>query len=366
MPFPVPSLSELRRQARSQFAARLPGADMMLPRGNLPVTADVMAGLTWGQYGYLDRLARELMPDLAGEEYLERWCRIFAVYRRGAVRAGGDVTFTGVDGAVVVAGTVVESSDAAASYVTQVDAEIADGAVTTSVSAIAGGVLGNLLEGAGLVPVTAIPGVDSPAAVAAGGLTGGVDTESDDSLRVRLLARIRQPPQGGAAHDYLEWATEIPGVTRAWVFPLRGGAGSVDVTFTVDDRANPIPLPDDVEQLYNYLQTKRPVTARLAVWAPVPAPVAITISRLYPDNDNTRAAVVAALGDVFRRLSTPAGATVGPGVDPGAPGGTFWLADLYEAIAEATGVLRFDLVEPPADVEAGPTELLTLGAVTFL
>ena len=72
-----------------------------------------------------------------------------------------------------------------------------------------------------------IVGVNASANVTAGALTGGADAEDDDSLRARLLARIKEPPQGGSKADYVTWALEVPGVTRAWCYPEEMGDGTV-------------------------------------------------------------------------------------------------------------------------------------------
>ena len=58
------------------------------------------------------------------------------------------------------------------------------------------------------------------------GIAGGADEQSDLLLLQRVLARLRQPPHGGADFDYIRWALEVPGVTRAWVYPLELGAGT--------------------------------------------------------------------------------------------------------------------------------------------
>ena len=51
-------------------------------------------------------------------------------------------------------------------------------------------------------------------------VTGGADMETDDELRTRMLAKYRRPRRKeGAATDYVEWALEVPGCSRAWVEP---------------------------------------------------------------------------------------------------------------------------------------------------
>ena len=38
-----------------------------------------------------------------------------------------------------------------------------------------------------------------------------------------MLFKYAQPPQGGAASDYIEWTLEVPGCTRAWIEPQGQG-----------------------------------------------------------------------------------------------------------------------------------------------
>ncbi|MBI4800443.1 MAG: baseplate J/gp47 family protein, partial [Desulfarculus sp.] len=90
--------------------------------------------------------------------------------------------------------------------------------------------------------------------MASAGLTGGADQEADAALLARLLYRIQTPPQGGAGSDYIRWALEVPGVTRAYVYPRRLGAGSVGLTVLMDDAAyGPIPSAEDVARVQAYI-----------------------------------------------------------------------------------------------------------------
>ncbi|WP_337050269.1 baseplate J/gp47 family protein, partial [Serratia fonticola] len=71
----------------------------------------------------------------------------------------------------------------------------------------------------------------------------GTDDESDKSLLARLLELIRRPPAGGNKYDYHRWAMDVPGVTAAYVYPLRRGLGTVDVVIT---SGNDLPSPATV------------------------------------------------------------------------------------------------------------------------
>lgn len=350
MPFTRPTLGALTRETQLAIAAQLPGADAMLRRSNLGVLARVFAGLVHGIYGYLDWIARQVIPDTAEAEYLERWARLYAIERKAAQAAAGTVTLSGIDATVIASGTRLARADGAL-YETQAGVTIASGTASVAVRAVSGGAEGNADAGTALRFVVAIAGVNNAAAVAAGGLSGGEAVETDAGLRARLLARIQQPPQGGAAHDYVQWALAVPGVTRAWVYPSGRGPGTVDIAFVMDGRESIIPLSGDVADVQAYVEARRPVCDDVLVFAPTAAPLAVTISGLSADTPAIRAAVTAELAAQIRRDA--------------APGGTTRRSRLIEAVSRATGEEYHSMIVPSADVAASAGTIHVLGTVTF-
>lgn len=351
MPFTRPTLPELIDRAAADIESRLPDADARLRRSVLNVLVRMHAGSVHGLYGYLDWLAKQLMIDTAELEHLNRWASIWGVTRRAATAAAGNVTFTGTDGASIPAGTTLQRSDGV-EYTTDALGTIAGGTATVAVTAVVAGAAGNADAGVALTLVSPISGVNSQATVAAGGLAGGADAEVDDLLRERLLARIQQPPHGGADFDYVAWALEVPGVTRAWVYPAELGLGTVTVRFMMDDTyADGIPQAGDVAAVQAYIDALRPVTAAVTVAAPIAVPLDITIT-LTPNTATVRAAVEAELADLIRREAEP--------------GGTLLISHIREAISSAAGETDHVLSVPAADVAHGTGEIATMGVVTWV
>ena len=93
-------------------------------------------------------------------------------------------------------------------------------------------------------------------------ITGGSNVETDASLLARLLDYMRDPPGGGTALDYKRWAMEVPGVSKAYVYPLRRGIGTVDIVITGE---NGTPSTEVITMAQSHIDTMRPVTARSAV-----------------------------------------------------------------------------------------------------
>ncbi|MDT7952832.1 MAG: baseplate J/gp47 family protein [Acetobacteraceae bacterium] len=365
MPLVLPTRDGLRTQIAAQIAARIPGADTSLARSLLGIVANVVAGALWLQYRAIAWLARQLFVDSAEAPYLDRRLAPYAVTRLGATPAAGTAIFAGTPGIAIPAGAGVQTSDGSVQYATQAAATIgAGGTVSAAILAATPGSAGNAVAGAPLALSVAIAGVQPTATVDSAGLTGGADIESDAALRARGEARLRAPPQGGAASDYLAWAKLTPGVTRAWVYPLNRGAGTVDVALTMDGRASNIPLAADLAAVQAVLNARKPVTADCVAFAPTGDPLAITIHAMVPSDAATRAAVTAQLAALACSVP-PGGATIGDGVSAAAPGGTLYLSQIEAAIQAAGTVQSFDLVAPAADVAFATGHLLAVPSVSF-
>ena len=91
-----------------------------------------------------------------------------------------------------------------------------------------------------------------------GATTGGEDEELDDDYRARILARIQEAPQGGAAHDYINWQKEIEGVQNAWVFDQSRGAGTVGL-YIIATGSDPVPSTLLKDEVKAYVDIRRPV-----------------------------------------------------------------------------------------------------------
>lgn len=373
MPFLRPTLAALRQRFRGQIQARLPGADMTLRRSVLGVHADVLAGEIWEQYGYLDYIVDQLLPDTA-TDYLARWMAIYKLTPQGAIAAAGNVVFTGTTGTPIPAVTLVAVNGV--QYATSTAATlVGGGTATVGVVATSGGANGNQPANTALTMPVAIAGVAGNPAFDSNGATGGADSESISSQRARLLLRIRQPPQGGAPPDYIQWALDVAGVTRAWCLPLMGGPGTVGVSFMMDGRVNPIPLSGDVAAVQAFINSVRPVTAAVTVFAPTADALALTIHGLLPNTAAVKAAIAASYADLLMQKASPAppaGVTVW-GLDPAGSGvaialtvpGIIAFADIDDSISLASGVTYHSLTVPSADHTSAAGSIAVPGTITY-
>lgn len=347
--FSRPTLTELVARTRADMLARLT-PDELLRRSDSEVLARVLAGASHELHGYLDWISNQVIYDTADDELLLRWASIWGIEQKPAEFAVGEWLATGAAGTVIPQDTTLRRADGV-EYSVSADTTLAGGATAVPIKASEAGASGNALAGVALALLSPIAGVQSTGVVGPAGLVNGSDIESADELRTRFLARIRKPPSGGAESDYVAWALEVPGVTRAWVFPLEMGAGTVTVRFVRDNDVSLIPDAAEVAAVQAHIDGLRPVTAELYVVAPMAAPIDFQID-LTPATVAVKAAVEAELRDLLRREA--------------APGQTILVSHIREAISIAAGEVDHVLVYPAANVTNSVGSMSTFGSITWL
>ena len=346
-----PTLPELRDRVSSDVASRL-GLSALLPRSVLAAISSAIAAVVHGLHGHLAWLAAQLFPQTAEAEGLLRWAELRGVSRMAATYALGNATLTGQPTTTLAAGTLFLRVDGIGYETTALATIGGSGTVDVQIRATAAGEIGNSVVGTSLRAATSLPGFSSTAIVAAGGLVGGLDAESDEALRERVLEIWRTPASGGTEADWIRWTRLYPGVTRAWCVPRVLGPTTVGVLFVLDDASyGPIPNAGDVALVRAHLEQFRPLNAELYVYAPLPRDLNVSV-RLTPDTVAVRNAVEENLKDLLRREAEP--------------GGILLVSHVREAISLATGEEDSQVYAPTSDVQTAGGELLVFGTVTYL
>lgn len=375
--YSIPTLSELIALAQNDVTtSELEGADGLLPISNLVIMAMVQARLAYDHYGYLERVARNSVPFTAENPFLDAWAALKGVYRKDATAAGLGpaptpiANFTGTPGKVCPAGTQINRSDGFA-YASVFDATVANsGTIAVEFAAIETGSTGNAPAGVQLTIANPVDGINS-GGTAATVIVGGADQEDDDEFRTRMLAVYAAPPQGGDASDYVQWATAVAGVTRAWCSPNQMGAGTV-VVYVMFDAAEAVDggfpqgsngvstfetrpattATGDQLTVADALFTLRPVTALVYVAAPIAQPIDFAFTALTPNTQQNQAAVRTALQALFLREGT-------------ALGSTFEQSDWTAALDAIPGLTSYAVSSPATSFQVQAGRLPTVGNLSF-
>lgn len=357
MPFDRPTLGVLIARTRADLRSRLSIAGPLLRRAMADVLGAVWGGAVHMLHGHLEWLAKQLFPDTSDDEMFLRQAALYGISPTPATFAVGNLTATGTDGSVIPIGTIWKL-DADTAYRVTAGATIASGVATLAVTAVLAGADGDLAAGVTLTLETPIAGVNGTATVAAGGIADGFDQDTSPYplTRARLIQRLQDPPEGGADQDYEAWTLAVAGVTRAWVYPVELGLGTVVVRFVIDGRGDIFPSPTEVAAVQAALEAERPITAEVTAAAPTSLAVNFTI-HLSPDTTAIRTAVAAELADLLVRQGAPG---------DGAALGTIKLSQIRTAIGVGAGDGDYTLTIPAADVVPGVGELPIMGTVSWV
>ncbi|WP_241023112.1 baseplate J/gp47 family protein [Paraburkholderia sp. Ac-20340] len=379
-------MTELRTQIWSDIQTGLGSILAFLSKAVLKIVGAALAALVWGVYGYLDWIAKQAVPWTSENEYLAGWGALKSVYLKAAVAWVGEVEFTGATpGRSIAAGSSISRQDNTL-YTVNSAAEVAsDGTVTVAVTASVAGSAGNCDDGTSMTLTSAIAGVPSTGSVTST-VTTGADVETQSAYWTRVMDAYQDPPQGGAQGDYVKWATDISGVTRAWVQPNGFGVGTVVLYFMMDDAESayagfpqgtngvsqndegPDGLPRGVvatgDQLTvaDTIVSEQPVTALVYACSPIKNSISFTVTGIT--DSTTQASVNSALSDIFFRDGEPKGtidwSELTGAVNSVSGTSGYLITGVTSTVAGVTTTLT-----PNANITMGAGQLPVLGTVTY-
>lgn len=361
MAFERPTLQTIIDRVQGDIKGAL-GITTILRRSFLAAISRAIAGVSHVLHGHLVFISKQIFPDQAEAEFLDRWGSIYGLERNPATftTLQIDVVFTAA--ATVPAGTIWQRTDGA-EYETDADITATGaGTVQGNITASVEGEDSNLDNGEVVSLQSPIASVNGDATVSAT-VTEGEAREEDEAYRQRIVDRIQNPPAGGNANDYKQWVLEVSGTSRAWVFPGYLGEGTVSTSFLeLDAGAEVIPGAAKVQEVEDYVNEQKPVTADHDTFAPIDNPIDFTIA-IRPNTAAVQAAITEELEDLFSRENQVRGAykQVGETYD-----GKISLSKIDEAVSLADGEEDHEIISPASTPQPATNGgILTLGTITF-
>jgi uncharacterized phage protein gp47/JayE len=352
MPFTTPLFSDIRAELLRDLQNLQPDADVAVDSDNY-VRATILASAIEGLYQHQQWMVRQIFPDTAESEQLDRHAQLHGITRKAAGAATGSITFSGTPGSAIGAGVEAKTADGLAFVTTASGAVGGGGTVSLAAQASLPGAAGNVAAGTALTLTSPPAGVVSAASVDS--MTGGADTEADTDLLSELLDVLRNPPAGGNAYDYRRWAKRVTGVESAFVYPGRRGIGTVDVVVVA---AGPgLPSTQLISDVQTYIDEQRPVACKGAlVLAPTELDVPVTVDVSLVSGAtllDVTALIETALAEYFNGLN---------------PGETAVKSRIEALVSDLTGVADRVISLPAANVvpavNTSVVEWCRLGTVT--
>lgn len=275
MALQTPTIEEIKDSIIQDIEARINQTVRLLPKAFIRVLAAVLAGIYIQLFKYGGFIFLQIFVSTASFKEttifgkiltpLIEWGRLFGIGDpTPAVQAVLTIQLTvNSIGSALLAGTQFKSSINDVLYITDQEILLDTNPKDIQVTATVGGDIGNLEVNDIVQSVNPIGSIDKDAVVQSVDTTG-IDSESEENYRRRVLQIKQDPPQGGAVSDYRIWSVEVSGVVNA--FPYSGDPGQV-LVFVEGDRT--VFPPDGIPSASTLLAVgasidqvnRRPVTA---------------------------------------------------------------------------------------------------------
>lgn len=311
----TPTTAELSDAIVAQISAAISQTIPLLPKSWTRVVAKVLAGTNVLTYRYAGfaflqqfiRTASYQPTEINGESVrplIELGRRNGTGDPIAAVRAELviDVTVTTQTGSLA-AGSQVLKLDTETLYQTAAAVPLSAATVQATIVAAVEGSAANLQVGDQVEFAGSQPNVETIATVASVTVLG-VDEESEDEYRARVLATEQAKPQGGAYADYRQWGRTVAGVEN--IYPYTGAPGEMDVYVEAQPEIDPDGIPSTVllTSVYDAIQldvagqaTNRPGGAGVNTLAISRTPIDVTVTGLSVPDPTKVAAVQQSIQD---------------------------------------------------------------------
>ena len=361
MAFTIPAITDIGTRIRTSLRAYLPGTDAWIEPNNLSVSGKAFSLALFEVYQRIAWLYRQLFASTADREHLvKRHAAEYGLTPKSATGASGSATIAqspGDDDALPVGLQLLRNDGlifAVTAATTAINAAFDVPIKCTTAGAATNTPAGEVLT---ILPMANVTLAATSGTVDAGELGGGADAETTEALRARVLQRKQFTPMCGADSDYVRWALAVSGVTRAFASGFSNQPPGVVVYPLFDaTRDQGIPVPSDLAAVAAYVETVRPVTARVFYVGATAYQVDIAITDLQSDTTANRTAIATQLANLFAVKA--AVSTIDAPL-------TFYRGWIEAAIDRALGGLGFTLQAPTADLVIAIGDLPILGNIDY-
>ncbi|MBS7175578.1 baseplate J/gp47 family protein [Massiliimalia timonensis] len=318
---------------------------------DLGIRMQVIAGELFHLSEQISFCEKQMFPQTATGEYLERHGVSRDLYKKKATAATGILRFSRSSAAaqdiVIPAGTLcTSSSSGGVMYATTEDGVISKGATFADIPAAASekGGEGNILKGKIDTLVGTVAGVSS--VTNPNNFSGGMEEESDQSFRKRLLDSYINPSNGANAKFYQEFALRYERVMSAKTeYQSSGNVLNLYVSdyFRMTD-------DDLIQQIQDDLKAEKELNVNVQVKAAIPVKQDIEVT-VYAKNSQNTGMKQSQVISYLRQKTYELG--VGEAFNP--------YSIAHDIAEQVDGILSISFVQPSGLVKVSAGQIISPG-----
>lgn len=323
---------------------------------DIGIRLKILAGEIFSLESNIEWLKKQMFAGTATDDNLENHAIERGLKRKEAVKSEGILTFSRSSALSydieIPQGTICSTAESdGIRFETKETAILSAGDTSVSVAAKAceGGVKSNTVAKTIKVLVTPPAGITDVINSAA--FTGGVDAETDEELRKRVLESYKNISNGTNIAFYKEKVLQYDGVYSAQVVPLARGNGTVNIYVA---SKGGVPSSDVISKIQNDIDQLREINVDILVCAAVPSTMNVKMLvkpyEGYSFSD-VKAACEASITEYFNSLSVGEKAKI---------------VSIGNKVYHTEGVENYSFIAGVSnDMAVDPGGLITLGTITI-
>lgn len=321
---------------------------------DIGVRLKILAAETASAYEKLEELRAQVFPQTSSGEYLELHAQGRAITRKQAIAATGMLEFSRETPAYsdipIPSGVMCATRpEPQVRFETVEDSVLPAGQTRVTVPAVAvdAGAQGNVAASAVCVmisPPAGITGVTNPEP-----FSGGMDEESDDALRSRLLAAYENISNGTNRAFYYDLAMSYDDVSSVNILPRRRGRGTVDVVIACRSAGTQAELVDAMQDDMN---RRKEINVDVRVVAATVDMTAISYELAVKDGYN------------FELVAEKSREAVRDYVNSLSVGSPLLLAAVGNRLLMVDGVYNYSITSPNRDTIPSSDHVLRAGTIS--
>jgi uncharacterized phage protein gp47/JayE len=295
MPYIPPTIAETRSQIITDIEGKIGQTTPILARAFNRVLSWALSGVLALLYAFVKWVYDQISPVTCDLAMLLYWGQRYNLLPKDASASLLAITVSGTNGSVCAAGTLWQSADNGLVYSQVADATISGTTASAQMECLTEGADGNLDPALTLTLPSPVAGITG--AVVASTVEAGVDAETTEDYRVRILQRMRYQSIVGTAAGYITQALQVEGIVKAFAKRKTSSSDIQVYPLVASTGANRIPDAPTLAIVQAYLQSvsRRLLSVTVTAEATVERTCAITITGLSPGDAATKATVEAAI-----------------------------------------------------------------------
>lgn len=244
------TIKEIKDRIYKDFIATFKNAITPLRVSFFDKFSDSLAGTFQLIYIYFNNILKDsFLTTCTQSRVLSYFMPLKGLELKEATKSFGIGRFTGVEGSIIPNDTILLYNNL--EYTTSASGTIVSGYSDVNIESVLTGSEQNTLSNITLALSIPVDGIDN-SVISTGGLVGASDDETVENGRNRTKQAFASPTSIDNYYTYVTLAETLPNVKKAFVSPLKNGAGTFGITIlTVGNDGVPVQADiDTVEQLF--------------------------------------------------------------------------------------------------------------------